>query len=252
MKNLFFNYFQKRKKEDFLKKTDFWSSVFLFDPIAVPLMKIIAKTKITPNQISVSTIFSSVLVAIFFLFSQRYMQIFGAVIFYLTFVLDSVDGKLARLRGTQSEFGAKLDAICDHFSKLIILLALAYSQFYVWGGIQTFIFGLSLIFIHYLFHLFHRILLKRNTYKGYSGYRELLIFKKELGEKFIKKGLFPSLYSYSEEKHFFLIIAPMFGIFREFLVVSLFLSLIFKVFPEIIFLFSKKKLEKLQFVKSKI
>ena len=108
--------------------------------------------------------------------------------------------------------------------------------------------GLTLIFIHYLLHFIHQILLIKNTYKGYPGYREILIFKKSLGEKFIKKGFFPSIYSYSEERHLFFIISPIFRIFREFLIVSLFLSLIFKVFSEILLLSSKRRTKELQAV----
>jgi len=246
MKNLLIYCLQSRKNQKFLKKAEFWSTIFLFDPLAIPLTKIIAKTKITPNQISISTIFSSILAAVFFLSSQRYMQILGAVTFYLTFVLDCVDGKLARLTNTQSEFGAKLDYLCDHFSKLFILLALIYSQFYLWAGGKAFIFGMGLLFIHYLLHCLHLILIGKNAYKEYPGYRELLAFKTNLGRKFIKQGIFPSLYSYSEEKHLLLIAGPILGLFREFLVISLFLSLALKIIPELILLFPNARTDRLK------
>ena len=173
----------------------------------------------------------------------------GGALFYVGYLLDYTDGKLARLRGTQSEFGKKLDAVCDHFNKLIVFLALSYSQFYILGGSRILILGLILVSIHYLLHLIHRILLIKNTYKGYPGYREVLIFKKDLGERFIKKGFLPSLYSYADEKFLFFVIAPVFGIFRQFLIISLFLSLMFKVLPEIILLLSKKKLAELHLYK---
>ena len=183
MKFLLIKYLQTRKKNgNLLKSVDTWSTVFLFDPVAIPLTKVIARTRITPNQISVSRLFPSVLAAVFFLSDRRDLQILGAITVYLTFLMDCVDGKLARLKQIESEFGRRIDYLCDSFGKLIALLSLTYSQFYVLGGTKVFFFGMGLLCVHYLFHILHTIVIRAGAYKDRGGCTDPLVFRGRFGK----------------------------------------------------------------------
>jgi phosphatidylglycerophosphate synthase len=243
MKFLLIKYLQVRRKNgNLLKNVDAWSTVFLFDPIAIPLTKVIARTKITPNQISVSRLFPSVLAAVLLLSYRRDVQILGAITVYLTFLMDCVDGKLARLKHVQSEFGRKIDYLCDSLGKLIALLSLVYSQFYIWAGTKAFILGMGLLCSHYLFHLLYRIVIKTEVYRKHGGCAELVGFRRRIAEN----GLLPFLYTHCEERHLLLIVGPMLGIFRECLVVSLLISLVLIMLPALTIVTRGRVLDRLK------
>jgi phosphatidylglycerophosphate synthase len=96
------------------KRLDYWWTVLFTDPLAVPLTRLLTERRsITPNQISVLAMVLGFSVGPVFALGTRTAAIAGAVLFYLAFLFDCVDGKLARARGTTSQMGAVLDGIGD-------------------------------------------------------------------------------------------------------------------------------------------
>uniref|UniRef100_UPI003F493250 CDP-alcohol phosphatidyltransferase family protein n=1 Tax=Nonomuraea bangladeshensis TaxID=404385 RepID=UPI003F493250 len=53
----------------------------------------------------------------------------GAVLYHLSFVLDCMDGKIARLKGTGTVLGGWLDYVFDLIRVLTCTLALAWGQY---------------------------------------------------------------------------------------------------------------------------
>jgi phosphatidylglycerophosphate synthase len=94
-----------------LKPRDAWWTVLVVDPLAVRLLPFLRRARlITPTLI---TIGSGVLgVGALVCFALR-RPVLGAVLYELRFLLDCLDGKLARLLGTTSTFGARLDVLLD-------------------------------------------------------------------------------------------------------------------------------------------
>lgn len=80
-------------------------------------------TKITPNQVT----FLSFVIAILsgFSFWNNYF-ILGAFLFQLSYVLDIVDGALARVTNQFSKYGAFLDVFTDWFKVPFLLMILFY------------------------------------------------------------------------------------------------------------------------------
>ncbi len=96
------------------KKRDYWFTVLLTDPVAVPLTNFLAKRRLmTPNQVTILSFFLGVSVGLFFATGERWGLIAGGILFYLAFVTDCVDGKLARATGITSAKGQALDALAD-------------------------------------------------------------------------------------------------------------------------------------------
>ncbi|MDP9068669.1 MAG: CDP-alcohol phosphatidyltransferase family protein [Actinomycetota bacterium] len=96
------------------KKRDYWFTVLLTDPVAVPLTTFLAKRRLlTPNQVTIFALVFGLSVGVFFASGERWGLIAGAVAFYLAFVFDCVDGKLARATGITSDKGQALDALAD-------------------------------------------------------------------------------------------------------------------------------------------
>ena len=104
----------KSKKLFFLQsKRSAWTTAFIGNIITVPLAIILKNQRyISPNAISIMGCVVFFVSAIFYLFNPNY-SLFCSVGFFSSFLLDSTDGKLARIRGEGSKFGALLDAKLD-------------------------------------------------------------------------------------------------------------------------------------------
>jgi phosphatidylglycerophosphate synthase len=112
------------------KKRDAWWTVFVVDPVAAPIALFIAnRTKITPNQITVASFALGLGAAASFAFADYPALVLGALLYHLSFVLDCVDGKVARLKDTGSIFGGWLDYILDRVRVFVCAIALMGGQF---------------------------------------------------------------------------------------------------------------------------
>ncbi|MFJ8955658.1 CDP-alcohol phosphatidyltransferase family protein [Streptomyces sp. NPDC102384] len=136
------------------KKRDAWWTVLLVDPIATPLVRVTARwTRITPNQITWGALILGLGAAGCFAMGDWRWLIAGALIYHLSFVLDCMDGKVARLTGQGSVFGAWLDYIFDRVRVMACAVALMGGQFqrtgdliYVWlAVVVVFLDGLRYI-----------------------------------------------------------------------------------------------------------
>ena len=112
------------------KKRDAWWTVLLVDPVATPLVRWTALwTRLTPNQITWLALFLGLGAAACFAMGSWAWLVAGALLYHLSFVLDCIDGKLARLTGTGSVFGAWLDYVFDRIRVLCCAVALMGGQF---------------------------------------------------------------------------------------------------------------------------
>lgn len=117
------------------KPRDSWWTVWLVDPLASRLVKATAnRTNITPNQLTVAALILGLLSAACFFLGDWYWLLAGALLFHLSFVLDCMDGKIARLKGNGSVFGSWLDYVFDRIRVLLCGIALMGGQFAVTGN----------------------------------------------------------------------------------------------------------------------
>ncbi len=87
-------------RERTYKRRDAWWTVFLVDPLASRLVVWTAnRTGITPNQITFGAGVLGAGAAVCFALASWPWLVAGAVLFHLSFVLDCMDGKIARLKG---------------------------------------------------------------------------------------------------------------------------------------------------------
>ncbi|MER7717939.1 CDP-alcohol phosphatidyltransferase family protein [Streptomyces flaveolus] len=112
------------------KKRDAWWTVFLVDPVATRMLIVFARFRfITPNRVTWAALFVGLASAGFFLRGDRQSLLIGALLYHLSFILDCIDGKLARLKGNGSVFGGWLDYVFDRIRVLFCALALMGGQF---------------------------------------------------------------------------------------------------------------------------
>ncbi|MER7400750.1 CDP-alcohol phosphatidyltransferase family protein [Streptomyces sp. NPDC000151] len=116
------------------KKRDAWWTVLLVDPVATPLVRQTAmRTRITPNQITWGALLLGLVSAACFALGDWRWLIAGAVVYHLSFILDCMDGKVARLTGQGSVFGAWLDYIFDRIRVMACAVALMGGQYHRTG-----------------------------------------------------------------------------------------------------------------------
>ncbi|MEU7580253.1 CDP-alcohol phosphatidyltransferase family protein [Streptomyces sp. NPDC041068] len=116
------------------KKRDAWWTVLLVDPVATPLVRLTAmRTRITPNQITWGAFLLGLGSAACFALGEWRWLALGAVIYHLSFILDCMDGKVARLTGQGSVFGAWLDFVFDRIRVMVCGVALMGGQYHRTG-----------------------------------------------------------------------------------------------------------------------
>jgi hypothetical protein len=109
------------------KSRDSWWTVFMVDPLACRLALLVAnRTSITPNQLTQFSILIGVASAICF---ARGLLAAGAILFYASFAVDCMDGKVARLKGTGTPFGLWLDYVGDRVRVACCAFGIAYGAY---------------------------------------------------------------------------------------------------------------------------
>jgi CDP-diacylglycerol--glycerol-3-phosphate 3-phosphatidyltransferase len=89
----------------------------------------LARTRVTPNALTVSGVTLCLLASVLVLFENRNEMLFfwlGATVFVAGSILDILDGALARAGGKTTPFGAFLDSTTDRVSEAFMLAAIAY------------------------------------------------------------------------------------------------------------------------------
>ena len=108
------------------KQRDYWWTVLATDPLAVPLARALAaRRRPSADQITFVALVLGLASGAAFSFGTRWALVVGALLFYLAFVFDCVDGKLARARGETSARGEALDHLADAGRRASASLGLA-------------------------------------------------------------------------------------------------------------------------------
>lgn len=106
-----------------------WWAMVAVLPLVRPLTVLVVNyTRLSPNSITVASLFLRIMAALGFLSATRGGLILGAIAFYFAYLLDCMDGAVARLRRMSSEFGRFLDHVGDLAGGLFAVSALAYGQ----------------------------------------------------------------------------------------------------------------------------
>ena len=108
------------------KPNDIVWNRFVARPLAAVLVVPLARTSITPNQVTFATLPVFLAgAALLALLPSWGALIGGAAIIELSYVLDCADGQLARLKGTSSPVGAHLDFLMDELKAFALVAAIA-------------------------------------------------------------------------------------------------------------------------------
>lgn len=140
------------------KQRDSWWTVLAVDRLAIPLAAWVANhTHIHPTAITLLSIATGLTSAWFFYNyngSHAFLAV-GAILYELCFLLDCIDGKLARLTHRRSKLGGVLDAVGDVFIFSLNLWALVVGyRATALGSIDTYVLGFWILFLFFFqFHI---------------------------------------------------------------------------------------------------
>jgi len=130
------------------KDRDAWWTVLLVDPLAVRLVRLVAPYRwITPNRLTTGAFVVGLGAAACFWQQSRLWLVAGALLFHVSFVLDCMDGKVARLTGTGSVFGAWMDYVFDRFRVVACTVGLMGGQYARTGRTGYLLVGGLVIFL---------------------------------------------------------------------------------------------------------
>ena len=113
------------------KPNDILWNRFVARPLAAPLVALLERTRVTPNQVTLMSLVVFLAAAgLLVLLPGRQGLLTAVIVLELSYVLDCVDGQLARLRGTSSPVGAHFDFLMDELKAFLLVCATAVR---LWG-----------------------------------------------------------------------------------------------------------------------
>ncbi|MDA2803722.1 CDP-alcohol phosphatidyltransferase family protein [Nocardiopsis suaedae] len=141
-------------RERTCRTRDSWWTVAFVDPLAVRLVRVLAnRTRVTPDQLTVGALFLGLGAAALFAIGSPALLAAGAVLYYLCFLLDCTDGKLARLTDSETLFGSWMDYAFDRFRVLVCAIALMGGQYVATGEVVFVWMALAVVFTDMLRYL---------------------------------------------------------------------------------------------------
>ena len=135
---------EKSTLQDTLKSkdTEEWLDLVFYRPIGYLWALFFKKINVTPNTVSIISIFLGVAAGILFYYTNLWLNILGMMLLVWANMYDSADGQLARMTGNFSRIGRLLDGAASNcwFVSIYISLCLRLSP--EWG---VFIWALALL-----------------------------------------------------------------------------------------------------------
>ena len=121
--------------------------LYFYRPIGYQIARLLKHTRITPNMVTVFSIFVGAGTGILFYFDHLIYNLIGILLLVIANILDCVDGQLARLTGIKSKIGRILDGFAGEvwFTLIYVFLALRLTNAYgtAWFFLPAILSGLS-------------------------------------------------------------------------------------------------------------
>lgn len=135
-------YRQSKKKRDIN-----WFTEHIARPPAAVVVWLLAKTPVTPNQVTFLSAVVAAAAAAMLVGLLGYGALVAAIVVYeFSFVLDCADGQLARIRKIASPLGHLLDFLMDELKAMFIFGAVAVRLWRESGDVRLLLVGIAGLF----------------------------------------------------------------------------------------------------------
>lgn len=154
--------FEAAYKSIKLPEVEEWFDIYFSRYLGYYLALASKRIGLSPNQVSLLSLFIGIISGCLFFFQEDPIIIaVGCLMLTLAGLLDSADGQLARMTGTVSDLGRKIDAIIDTF---------VFAACYIGGGFYFWIYGnyglFEILFLGVLAGYLHSV--KSSVYEFYK------------------------------------------------------------------------------------
>lgn len=115
--------------------TEEWIDLLFYRPIGYRWALFFRKLNVTPNTITIASIFLGVAAGILFYFNNLWINVVGMLLLIWANMYDSADGQLARMTGQKSELGRMLDGVsgdCWFISIYVAICLRLTPQWSIW------------------------------------------------------------------------------------------------------------------------
>ena len=121
--------------QDSLKSADTeeWIDLIFYRPLGYRWALLFNKLGVTPNTITIASIFLGMAAGVMFYFNNLWLNVIGMLLLVWANQYDSADGQLARMTGQKSELGRILDGVSGDIWFFSIYLAIVLRLTPVWG-----------------------------------------------------------------------------------------------------------------------
>ena len=121
---------KRRLRETSSPREEWWSRVFA-TPVAHWILLVVADWRsITPNRLTFLSLATALVAGLLITTGEEASLLVAAALIQFSYVLDCMDGQLARYRNASSRFGAFADKWSDYVKFPAILLALTVDAFH--------------------------------------------------------------------------------------------------------------------------
>jgi CDP-L-myo-inositol myo-inositolphosphotransferase len=123
---------------------------YVIRPPAALIVKAVFKTRITPNQLTMTSLVFAVLSALAYVGGHPGFFALGGCLTLISTIFDAADGMLARAKNMTSRYGAYLDLFLDRIADFVVLGGVSYGYFRHTGSYPFLIFGMVTIGLYFL------------------------------------------------------------------------------------------------------
>jgi phosphatidylglycerophosphate synthase len=103
-----------------MKEVEEIFDLYFYRPLAYLLVKVIYRTSITPNNLTVAALVMGIIGGCFYALGSRKGLFMGALFYLLFNILDCSDGQLARLKRNGTATGRIIDGVADYLAAIAI------------------------------------------------------------------------------------------------------------------------------------
>lgn len=139
--------------------SDEWINTYLLRPLAGLLVRLLYRTPVTPNQVTLAAIAAGLLAAFLYAIGSPALTAAAGLCITLKDILDSADGQLARAKELYSRAGRFLDSIGDFAVNLLVFAAIASTHYRTHAGPLAFLLaagGFLGISLRVSYHVFYQ------------------------------------------------------------------------------------------------
>jgi len=146
---------------------DYPLTILIINPLNLRLVRLIGKTAITPNQLTIISFFLTLASACCLASISLMIQAVGGLLLLIGYLIDCLDGDLARLKNLKSPLGAMLDPILNRCGEIVIIFGISINGWRVTEDPKWFFGGLVLISMSQLYFYITDAML--NIFRKKSG-----------------------------------------------------------------------------------